>query len=455
MKVALVFSPLYGVDLPPLGLAYVASKLIEDGHQVKVFCLNSSLYRKSQDKKMLWDWSNSQSWLSYSGIKHNFEIDDISDNWVSEILEFDPQAVGFSVNTYSIVLSDLLANKIKGRRRDIFIIFGGPFCSELRPELMNRNVDIYVKGEGEITASMIVHRLEAKEPSDKIKGIVINKNGKFEDTGSNDSFATISSLPFPELGLFGFDNYDNKRDIPILFSRGCKYYCRFCFDRPIWGNYRMRKAENIVEEIKKHKQLFQRDSFKCNDLLVNGDLKELERLADLIINEKLAISWGGMARARADMTEEFLAKLKKSGCAYLTFGVESGSNKILKLMGKPSAKETAIAIKKTHDSGIKVNTLWMVGHPGESFLDLIKTVIFLFRNRKAIDEFVNVSICYIPRHSLLDLQSKELGIRYDQFGNWAIEKNGNTIKSRKTRAIVLKFFAKAFKLYTGGIRSDY
>ncbi len=455
MKIALIFPPLYGVDIPPLGLAYVASKLIEDGHQVKVFCLNSRLYRENPDKKNLWDWSNSQSWMTYEGIRRNFDIEGLTDRWASEIMEFSPGFVGFSVNTHSAALSNLLTDKIKNRSRRIPVIFGGPFCSELRPDLMNSNVDIYVKGEGEILASLIARRLQDGKSVEGIRWLVVNRGGKFEDSGENSGFAPISALPFPDFSLFGFDNYDNKRDIPILFSRGCRYYCRFCFDRPTWGIYRMRKAENIVEEMKRHKELFRRDSFKCNDLLVNGDLGELERLADLIIKEGLDISWGGMARARGDMTDRLLVKMRKSGCSYLTFGVESGSDKILRFMGKPRASETAIALKRTHNAGIKVNTLWMVGHPGESLLDVVKTIFFLFMNRRYIDEFVNVSMCYIPRHSLLDMQSGELGVKYDQSGDWSIEKSGNTLKSRKARAVMLKFFAKALGLYTGGIRSDY
>jgi len=457
MKIALVFPPLYGVDLPPLGLAYVAGQLRADSHEVKVFCFNSRLYRERVEKRFLWDWENSNAWLDYDEIKKNFDIERILGQWVRDILDFTPDAVGFSVNTHSRLMADLLSREIKSEENRVKIIYGGPFCSEglSGKENLSTSVDIYVKGEGERSASTIFKRLARQEPLTDIPGIIFKENGTFYDSGDYAPVVEIDEIPFPALDLFDFSDYDNTRDIPIIFSRGCNYYCRFCCDRPMWGRYRMRSAVNIVEEMKRHKIAFGRAAFKCNDLLVNGDLIELERLAELLIKENLNITWGGMARARADMNEGLVTKLKKAGCEYLTFGIESGSERILKFMGKPGVKEGTIALRRTHNAGIKVNTLWLVGHPRETQFDLIKTMFFLFKNRRSIDEFVNVSPCYIPKNSLLHKQSENLGIAYDTTGNWYIKDERNTLAKRSSRVALLERFASMLGLYTGGIRSDY
>lgn len=457
MKIALVFPPLYGVDLPPIGLAYVAAQLRADGHKIKVFCFNSRLYREYADKRYLWDWQNSNTWLEYDKIKKNFDITHIIDQWAGDILNFGPDAVGLSVNTHSRLIANLLSCRIKREQNSVKIIYGGPFCSEglNGMENLDANVDIYVKGEGEMAASTIFKRLARQEPLTDIKGVIFKENGTFYDNGNYAGIVPINEIPFPALDLFDFGDYDNKKEVPIIFSRGCNYYCRFCCDRPMWGRYRMRSAVNIVEEIKRHKIAFGRAAFKCNDLLVNGDLTEVESLAELLIKENLNVTWGGMARARADMTDGLLHKLKKSGCAYLTFGIESGSSKILNFMGKPAAKEVKIALKRTHKVGIKVNTLWMVGHPRESLFDILKTILFLLRNRKSIDEFVSVSPCYIPKNSLLYRQAENLQIRYDHQGNWYIGKEKNTYRRRQRMASLLRISARILGLYTGGIRSDY
>ncbi|MBM3245686.1 MAG: hypothetical protein FJZ15_07860 [Candidatus Omnitrophica bacterium] len=123
-------------------------------------------------------------------------------------------------------------------------------------------------------------------------------------------------------------------------------------------------------------------------------------------------------------------------------------------MGKPLADEVSITLKRVHEAGIKTNTLWIVGYPTETMLDFLKTLLFLFKNRKHIDEFVNVSMCYIPQNSILQKQSEMLGIKYDNCGNWYIDKRRNNHAVRKRRAFFIKLFAKSIGLYKGGIRRD-
>jgi len=454
MKIALVFPPLYGVDMPPLGIAYIAAQLLKDGHEVKVYCFNSQLYQDNAAKRFLWDWDQSGVWSSLERLTQHFEIRQLLTRWTEEILRFEPKLVGFSVNSHSRLLAELLAGGIKEKQRDIRVVFGGPWCMELLEEpLFNKNVDIYVKGEGELIASKIAEKISRQEPiSDlNIPGTVVNTTTGFHDNGWEEKPLDINSLPYPALSLFNFDNYTNKTEIPIIFSRGCNYHCRFCTDKPMWGTYRMRKAEDILGEMRQHSKLFGRVRFKCNDLMVNGDLKGVEAFADAIIKEGLPFEWGGMARARPETGQEMFDKLKKAGCIYFTYGIESGARKVLSHMGKPTKRHIAQALKMTHRSGIKVNTLWMVGYPVERWIDILETMLFLFINRKHISEFVSVSNCYIPRQAWIGKQQKELGIEYDSNSDWHIGR-ANTPIVREARRQRLLSFVKWLGLYKGGIK---
>ena len=212
----------------------------------------------------------------------------------------------------------------------------------------------------------------------------------------------------------------------------------------------MRDPENIVSEMRKHSELFGRKKFKCNDLMVNGSPLMLSRMAQIISKHNLGFSWGGMARARKDMSIEQSCVWQKGGCTYLTYGVESGSSAVLAHMGKPSPAVLALSFRTAHEAGIRVNTLWMVGYLREGWLDFLQTMIFLARNRRWIDEFVSVSCCYIPRLSWLGLHAQELGITYDAHGDWR-RGIGNNGCLRRLRRKILLSFAKALGIYWGGI----
>jgi len=454
MNIALVFPPLYGVDMPPLGLAYIAGQLISCGHEVKVFCFNSQLYNQEKDKAFLWDWDKTEEWSSLEKINSHFSVKELLDRWVKDILKDNPRIVGVSVNSHSRILADLLAEKIKERNRNIYVIFGGPWCTEvLENNQLNKNVDIYVRGEGEGIITELAEKIADNQPARGfiIKGTIINTGDGFNDNGWNREPLDINSIPSPALNLFNFDNYTNKDEIPIIFSRGCNHNCKFCTDKPIWGNHRMRAADNVVSEMLKHSGMFKRKRFKCNDLMVNGDLNGLDNLCGLIIRNNFDFEWGSMARARPDMTQEMFNKLKQAGCIYLTYGIESGAAKVLSHMGKPTKKTISQALKMTHSSGIKVNTLWMSGYPVEGWLDVIETMFFLFFNRKHIDEFVSVSSCYIPKKSWLGQQQSMLKIEYNDKSEWYI-KNRNTPQIRQSRRKALMLLAGCLGLYKGGIK---
>ncbi len=439
MRIALAIPPVYGVNVPPLGLAYIAGQLLKDGHKVQIFCLNSRLYKTCPSKRFLWNMNNSGQWQKTQRIYKHFDVHTLADQWAQKILAVDPEIIGLSVNIYSRIFADAVAEAMKKRKPGIIVIFGGPLCNNLQEDVLNPNVDLYVRGEGEqIISNVIRHLTEHGSLSFlTIKSTVINQNGTFKDLGWNPQPLDVNSLPFPALHLFPWENYTSKKEIPILFSRGCNYSCTYCNDTTTWGRYRMRDPNNILQEIILHRRLFGRKRFKCSDLMVNGDSKKLLDLARRIIEHKLDIEWGGMARPRAELSHDVYETLRKAGCRYFSYGVESGSEKVLNHMGKPPAKKVARALKKTHAAGIRVYTLWMIGYPTESWSDLWHTIYFLIRNRNSIDEFVGTSCCYIFENSWLGKHQEKLHIQRCPPQQWYISgKNTPGIRQWRKNLLV-------------------
>ncbi len=127
-------------------------------------------------------------------------------------------------------------------------------------------------------------------------------------------------------------------------------------------------------------------SFSFQDSLVNGSPRELGVFADLLIDYPRKVWWWGQANIRREMTKSFCEKLKQAGCICLAYGIESGSNRILKLMNKGITKEEAEeVIRNTSTAGISVRANFMFGFPGEEEEDFQETLDFIERNH----EFIN------------------------------------------------------------------
>lgn len=206
--------------------------------------------------------------------------------------------------------------------------------------------------------------------------------------------------------------------IPIVTSRGCVNRCTYCAERVFWKNYRFRSAENVYTEIKHQHDTLGKNSFYIVDSLINGNMKELERLCDLIIKDNtLRIYWGGKAAIRPEMTRGILQKLYKAGNRSIVYGIESGSDKVLQDMGKRFDIElTTKVIKETHESGIAVGTFWIIGFPTEKEEDFEETIRFIRTNKAYIDIVTPGYGCGILKGSELFINYRKYGIEFKENG---------------------------------------
>jgi len=131
----------------------------------------------------------------------------------------------------------------------------------------------------------------------------------------------------------------------------------------------------------------------------------------MIISSKLSISWVCNALVRAQMNEELFTKMHRAGCSAIMFGIESGSNKIIKKMNKNFVIEEAERVLSvSKNSGIKNGVHIMVGFPGEEESDFFKTVSFLQRARPSIDFISNVNDVHAVCNSDLVVNKEKYNI---------------------------------------------
>ena len=249
--------------------------------------------------------------------------------------------------------------------------------------------------------------METKQPVFNLKGVACRNNNGEVIIGENPDNLDMDKLPIPDFSFLDLEKYQ-RWQIPINMSRGCVAHCDFCNERTLWPGFRMRSAPHIFKELIEN-SLF--NDFVVNDSLINGNYSILEELLDLIIAEPLNIFWGGSARPDRRLKFELFLKMKQAGIGYLIYGLESGSNRILKNMKKGITREmVAQNITDAHKAGIKVMINIIVGYPGETEDDFNETLYFIKKYRPFIYK-INSSIFVMPNEAFYSRNRSNSGFQ--------------------------------------------
>ena len=311
------------------------------------------------------------------------------DQTVSRILEKKFDVVGITCVTKTFPTAKKIAEKLK-QRSNRTIIFGGPHVTFMAEEILQKcdSIDFIVKGEGEISLFELLMQLERGEEANlpDVKGIAFKVNGRVVDTGRRDLIKDLDLVPIPDRSLINSHlyfpspifnrGYKGKQYSTIITSRGCHENCSFCASRAFWGRIRIRKPENILEEMK---YLISEFGVKHIDFLDDTFTLTKKRISDIctmILDEKMDVNW--TCYSRVDSIDFQVAKLMKlSGCFGIQFGIESGNEKILKRINKNATKEDArYAVKCVRKAGIKVQGDFMIGLPGDTKETIMETFRF-------------------------------------------------------------------------------
>jgi len=360
--------PLIG-SRPPLGLLFIAARLVENNYKVKIIDEETNFY-----------------WFE----DLNKELND------STI------CVGISSMTGGQILKGLKFAKIVKDRFDIPVVWGGLHPSMLPEQTVKNNlVDIVVRGEGEEACLKIVIALKHRSSLKNIPNVWWKENGKVY-SNPKDQFIDLNSIPLLPHHLLDCEKYirieqsylpNCKRSFDLHTDRGCPHRCGFCYNISInKSKWRGFTAYKVIEQIE---YLIRKFSLDGINFVADNFFVDKKRVADIcaeIIKRKIKIGWHADCRidyfARYD--NSFIELLKKSGCKTLTFGVESGSQRILNLIHKDISLDEVFKVnKKLRKWQIGVNYHFMAGFPGEAKEDLRQTYKVIL---KLCDEYPRVNL---------------------------------------------------------------
>lgn len=360
---------------PPLSLACLAA-VLEDQYEVKILDTLAEGF---------WNVEDLGGGITRYGLS-NEDID-------KRILNFGPDVVGIS-SMFSYQHSNVqkLAARIKMLNKDIIIVTGGDHPTALPGEVLKEgNIDYIILGEGEYSFRSLLKAIENGKNLSEVDGLAYIANDEIKVNPKTSFIPDLDELPFPARHLLPMAKYseinmshsvapvDNSRlpYTPIISSRGCPAACTYCSCSLMWGkrNFRARSAENVLKEI----ELLVSEGYKeiyFDDDNFAHDKKRAHRILDTMLERKWDLTWSlpnGVALYRLDRS--LLKKMKASGCHSLNLPIESGSQRVLKLMKKPlNLKVVPGLIEIMKEFGIYTVGMFMIGTPGETKEDMEKTL---------------------------------------------------------------------------------
>jgi radical SAM superfamily enzyme YgiQ (UPF0313 family) len=444
IDVLLVMCPPWDILKPPIGLASLAAYMESKGYPTVAWDLNIKLFNLLGDTPIgdVWDLRSGKAFATPDMTDRFFkQVPGLFEQIIDRILETSAKYIGFSIHSNNFMMAETLTPMIKLRDPSRKVIFGGPQTAWLYhiDELKMMSADAHVMGEGELTLFDAVRHHEAKGEFKPGPGLIVSA-GKGEGISEfvlRKPVNKLDLLPYPtyrDIELTDYHAPDGKPILPFMFSRGCTGKCTFCNDHIIGTRFRSRSAENAVAEIEQHLTELGVRHFGFNDLVCNGNLKALETFCDLLIEKDLGIEWWSNAVVRKGMSIELYRKMRASGCIGIIFGLESGSDKMLKLMNKYYTSDVAEEnIRNCHNAGIETMVNIIVGFPGETEKEFRETVDFIRRNAEYLDRVANLNPLQIPPGTEIDNFAKRFGIIRDRDADTWTTADGNNFALRTSR----------------------
>jgi anaerobic magnesium-protoporphyrin IX monomethyl ester cyclase len=358
MRVTLVY-PNYGEGKRskyfPFGLAYVASSMMNAGADVTVVDMEGS---------------------------------DLSVNRaLGLIMESAPDMVGFGgmVTRYRIVKE--LGTRLRESMPDLFMIAGNSGASTVPAlYLSNCGIDAVVMGEGELTSAELVARIAAGDDWRDVGGLAYLERGGLQTSGSREPIDDLDSLPYPAWDLFPVQNYIRSPDhrqktqphMEVVASRGCPYNCVYCYH--IYGRrVRRRSSGSIVSEIEELVRRFGVEYTGFPDDLFTSDRDFVMETCRLMRERLPNIRWSCIGRVNM-VDREMLDAMRDAGCDWISFGIESGSDRMLARMKRSITSEDCLrGIRITREAGIHAEGSFIIGMFGETEETVRETVDFCRR----------------------------------------------------------------------------
>ncbi len=340
MRVLLISTP-YPLEenvAPPLSLAYLAGTLEKEGIEVQILDFLVSRYNPAKLRQKL--------------------------------DEYRPQLVGATCVTLTYKVAARILRVCKNFDPNIVTVIGGPHASFTLEETLLRApwIDVIAIGEGDRTLAELAKAVEGGKDLRQVAGIAFSEEGAVVRTAPRPFIEDLDKLPLPARHLLPMAKY-RALGCPstMITSRGCPYSCIFCSANAMFGRkVRFRDPGLVVDEIEMLDRNFDFLQINIVDDTFTVNHNHAGQVCEEILRRNIKTRWSAYARVDT-MTKDLAELMKRAGCTWVVFGVESADEGILKTIKKGiTPDKVRSGVKIATDAGLKVFNSFIFGLPGET-----------------------------------------------------------------------------------------
>ncbi|MEM1818301.1 MAG: radical SAM protein [Nitrososphaerota archaeon] len=338
-----------GASGPPLGLAYLAVVAEEQGWKVRII----------------------------DGLTEGLSMQDIA----GIVRSLQPEVAGITATTPAIYDAYEIARIVKEHSPNSLVLLGGPHATFMAHEVLEEcpYIDVVVRGEAEETLKEILERIERGGDLSGVAGITYRAGDRIRENPPRGFIDDLDSLPIPAYNLLPMEKYvvDRVRYAAIVTSRGCPYGCIFCSSSLQFGKrWRAHSPERVLEELMILRYDYGAREIEFLDDTFTLKMSRAEEVSRMIVSEGLDISWSASSRVNT-FSRSLGEAMRRAGAHTIYFGIESGSDKTLRLIGKGIIRRQAVdAVKAARNSGLNALGSFIIGFPHEREEDIRATIKF-------------------------------------------------------------------------------
>jgi radical SAM superfamily enzyme YgiQ (UPF0313 family) len=356
---------------PPLGIQTLAPVLRQQGHQVRMF---DTAHPEMKAEA-----------IAQAVVRHH------------------PDVIGLSfLSTTTYPNVKCMARRLKAAAPQIPIIVGGAFATLNADRIVEDCPDIDCVGVGE-GEELLPDYLEHLGDPGAVPGLVWRQAGKTVRNVERPLLQNLDRFPYPDRTSLPIDYIESlPLDLPAVLSldkfctvqtsRGCPFSCIYCGIPALGeGKWRSRSPAHVLGELQELNDQGYRSIYLTDDhFLINP--KRIGEICQGMIERKLTLRWGCEGRVDSVGIDQ-LPLMRQAGCTSLAFGVEAGSEKVLKRLNKrQTPAQVEHAVREAKRQGIeRVHGFFVVGSPDETEADILES--FRFAARLELDTFCFNRLC--------------------------------------------------------------